>query len=200
MAAMGIVVLLLASNRLKITLLAVYLIGGLFLWHFVHQSGIHSTIAGVVLAFLIPFRKGDHQSPSARLQHRLHYPVAFAILPLFALANTSLTIAPGWYTGLLQPNSIGIALGLLIGKPIGITGLSMLGVRLKLVSLPGEVTMKHIAAVSMLGGVGFTMSIFIALLAFQDPLVVQQSKIAILMSSLLAGILGFLFLKVATRR
>ena len=91
---------LFVCNRLKISSLVLYLVGGIFLWHFVHQSGIHATITGVILAFLIPFGKGDESSPSHRLQHRLHIPVAFFILPLFALANTSLAIAPGWYLSL----------------------------------------------------------------------------------------------------
>jgi Na+:H+ antiporter, NhaA family len=189
--AAGIVGVLFACNRLKIDHLTVYLIGGIFLWHFVHQSGIHSTISGVILAFLIPFRKGDYYSPSFRLQHFLHYPVAFIVLPLFALANTSVTVAPGWYAGLLQPNSIGIALGLLLGKPIGITALSLAGVRAGWLQLPKDLAWKHIIAVSVLGGVGFTMSIFITLLAFEDPAIVQPSKIAILAASLLAGVLGF---------
>jgi Na+:H+ antiporter, NhaA family len=195
-----IIVVLFVCNRLKISSLVLYLVGGIFLWHFVHQSGIHATITGVILAFLIPFGKGDESSPSYRLQHRLHIPVAFFILPLFALANTSLTIAPGWYLSLLHPNSIGIALGLVLGKPIGITMFSVLGVRMKILALPGDLKWKHIASVSVLGGIGFTMSIFIALLAFQDAAVVQESKIAILISSLFAGLLGYGILRVATQR
>jgi Na+:H+ antiporter, NhaA family len=198
--AAGIVGVLYACNRLKINHLAVYLIGGIFLWHFVHQSGIHATISGVILAFLIPFRQGDYSSPSFRLQHFLHYPVAFVVLPLFALANTSLVIASGWYTGLLQPNSIGVALGLLIGKPIGITVLSMIGVKAQWLRLPKDLSWNHIASVSILGGVGFTMSIFITLLAFQDPVTVQQSKIAILSASLVAGIVGFTAVRLALGR
>ncbi len=198
--ALFIVAVLFACNRLKINNLAVYLVGGVILWHVIHLSGIHATITGVVLAFLIPFGKGDETSPSYRLQHYLHYPVAFVILPLFALANTSLTIAPGWYATLLQPNSIGIALGLMLGKPIGITLFSLAGARLKILALPGDLKWKHIAAVSILAGVGFTMSIFITLLAFQDAVIVQQSKIAILIASFLAGLLGFIALRGALGR
>jgi Na+:H+ antiporter, NhaA family len=197
LALAGVVAgILFACNRFKINSLAVYLVGGIFLWHFVHQSGIHATISGVILAFLIPFRGGDAYSPSFRLQHWLHYPVAFAVLPLFALANTSLTIEPGWYAGLLQPNSTGVMLGLLVGKPIGVTLPSLIGVRMKWLKLPDDIGGRHIAAVSLLAGVGFTMSIFVTLLAFQDVMVVQQSKIAVLGASLLAGVLGFVVLRI----
>jgi Na+:H+ antiporter, NhaA family len=195
----GIMAVLFACNRLKINNLTVYLLGGVFLWHFMHQSGIHSTISGVILAFLIPFRGGDHYSPSSRLQHFLHYPVALFILPLFALANTSLSIAPGWYADLLHPNSIGIALGLILGKPIGITAFSMIGARLKILALPHNLNWKHIASVSVLGGVGFTMSMFITLLAFHEQAIVQESKIAILIASSLAGMTGYAVLRFALR-
>jgi Na+:H+ antiporter, NhaA family len=190
--AAGIVGVLFVCNRRKINSLAVYLVGGVFLWYFVHESGVHATISGVILAFLIPFRDGEHDSPSFRLQHILHYPVAFIILPLFALANTRLVITDGWHAGLLQSNSIGIALGLLAGKPVGITAASLIGAKARWLTLPADLKWRDIAAVSLLGGVGFTMSIFITLLAFQDPVTVQESKIAILCASLLAGILGFI--------
>jgi NhaA family Na+:H+ antiporter len=198
--AVLIIVVLFVCNRLRIGSLVLYLVGGIFLWHFIHQSGIHATITGVILAFLIPFGKGDESSPSYRLQHRLHFPVAFIILPLFALANTSLTIAPGWHLSLLQPNSIGIALGLVLGKPIGITMFSLLGVRTGVLVLPGDLQWKHILSVSVLGGIGFTMSIFITLLAFQDAALVQASKIAILLASTCAGLVGYAMLRFASRR
>jgi len=191
---------LLACNRLKIESLTVYVIGGVFLWHFIHLSGIHATVSGVVLAFLIPFRKGDEHSPSARLQHFLHYPVAFLVLPLFALANTSLTITPGWHTALLEPNSIGIALGLVLGKPIGITLFAVAGKWLRILVLPGGLAWKHIASVSVLAGIGFTMSIFITLLAFQESVLIQQSKIAVLASSLVTGLLGYAMVRLSLRR
>jgi Na+:H+ antiporter, NhaA family len=197
--AVCIIAVLFMCNRLRINSLAVYLVGGIFLWHFVHQSGIHATISGVILAFLVPFGKGDASSPSHRLQHALHYPVAFFVLPVFALANTSLAIAPGWYASLLQPNSLGIALGLLLGKPLGITLFSWLGVKTRLMAVPDDLTWKHIGSVSVLGGVGFTMSIFITLLAFQDPLIVQQSKIVILIASLIAGCAGYVLMRFVLR-
>lgn len=195
-----VVVVLIACNRMGVRYLAVYLIAGLVLWHFVHASGIHATIAGVILAFLIPFGKGDKTSPSHKLQHRLHYPVAFIILPLFALANTSIPIAQGWHLALLEPNSVGIALGLILGKPIGITLFSLLAVKVGLVLLPPDMTKNHLSAVSILGGIGFTMSIFISLLAFQDAVIVQQSKIAVLASSLIAGVAGYFAIRLAASR
>jgi Na+:H+ antiporter, NhaA family len=195
----GIILTLLICNWFGVDNLLVYLVGGILLWHFVHQSGIHATISGVILAFLVPFRKGDQHSPSYRLQHFLHYPVAFFILPLFALANTSLPISAGWYRNLFHPNSIGIALGLILGKPIGITALCALGVWAKWTRLPDDLNWRHIASVAVLGGIGFTMSIFITLLAFADPSFIQQSKIAILVASLVAGVLGYCLLRVAMR-
>jgi len=110
-----------------------------------------------------------------------------------------LAIAPGWYASLLQPNELGIALGLLVGKPVGITVFSWLGVKARIMALPDDMTWKHIGSVSVLGGVGFTMSIFITLLAFQNPLVVQQSKIVILIASLIAGCTGYVLLRCVLR-
>jgi NhaA family Na+:H+ antiporter len=192
-----IVAVLLAANRLKVRTLYFYLALGVFLWYFIHESGIHATIAGVILAFVIPFGKGDESSPSYRLQHGLHYLVAFFVLPLFALANTALTIGGGWYASLLQPNSLGIILGLAVGKCVGISLFSLAAVKLKICSLPDQITWRHIAAVAMLGGIGFTMSIFITLLAFTDASIIGQSKIAILVGSLIAGLLGFFSLRVS---
>ena len=191
---------LLVCNRRKVESLVVYLIGGVLLWHFIHLSGIHATVSGVILAFLIPFRKGDDHSPSARLQHALHYPVAFFVLPLFALANTSLTIAPDWHATLLEPNSIGIVLGLVLGKPIGITLFAAAGKWMRILVLPRGLAWKHIASVSILAGIGFTMSIFITLLAFQESTFIQQSKIAILASSLVTGVVGYLMVRLSLRR
>jgi Na+:H+ antiporter, NhaA family len=193
--AAGIIIVLLAANRMGVTSVLFYLVAGTVLWYFVHASGIHGTITGVILAFLVPFRKGDETSPSFRLQHGLHYIVAFLILPLFALANTAVTIGSGWTALLLHPNSLGIMTGLVAGKVIGISLFSFLAVRLGMCALPDGVGWKQLASVSVLGGIGFTMSIFITLLAFQDSSLVEQSKIAIVMASCLAGIAGYLSLR-----
>jgi len=195
LVAGGIIAVLVIANRLGVRNLFFYLISGVVLWYFIHQSGIHGTITGVVLAFLVPFEKGDSSSPSHKLQHGLHYLVAFLVLPLFALANTCVTISSDWYTSLLFPNSLGIMMGLVAGKLIGITFFSFAAVRINLCTLPAGVNWKQIVSVSVLGGIGFTMSIFITMLAFQDVSLVVQSKIAILMASLVAGTTGYLSLR-----
>ncbi|MDP3046569.1 MAG: Na+/H+ antiporter NhaA, partial [Chloroflexota bacterium] len=171
-----------------------YLIPGFVMWYFMLNSGIHPTIAGVLLAFAIPFARGDGRSPSWRLQHFLHRPVAFLIMPLFALANTGIALTGNWIEGLVTSNSIGIFAGLFFGKPLGIALFSVLAVRLGLSQLPSDVSWRHIIGAGFLGGIGFTMSIFITLLAFGNPEIVQSSKISILLGSLAAGTVGFLIL------
>lgn len=196
--ALGIFAGLLVFNRLGVHRLFFYLIPGLVMWYFMFKSGIHATIAGVLLAFAIPFGRGDEASPSYQLQHFLHKPVAFVIMPLFALANTGIALSGNWTGGLTTSNSLGIFAGLFLGKPLGIVLFGLLAVKLGLSQLPGEVTWKHIIGVGFLGGIGFTMSIFITLLAFESSEVIQSSKIAILFSSLLAGTTGFLILNKQT--
>lgn len=186
---------LLVLNRLKVHSLIPYLIGGVFMWYFMLNSGVHATITGVLLAFAIPFSTGSEKSPSIILQHFLHKPVAYFILPIFALANTAIIINSDWHFALSQNYTLGIALGLIIGKPIGIALFSYLAVKLKICSLPEDINWKAIIGVGFLGGIGFTMSIFITLLAFSDGEHIDNSKIMILISSLIAGVLGLLFLK-----
>jgi len=193
--ALGIFSLLLVFNRLKIYNLIPYIFGGIAMWYFMLQSGVHATITGVLLAFAIPFGDGNERSPSYILQHKLHKPVAFIILPLFALANTCISLESGWFLGLTSLNSIGIILGLMIGKPLGIFTFSLIAVSLGICTLPLELKWKHIMGVGLLGGIGFTMSIFIALLAFDQEVIITQSKIAILIASLTAGALGYIWLK-----
>lgn len=199
--ALGIFGALLILNRLKVHNLIPYLIAGIAMWYFMLHSGIHATITGVLLAFAIPFGNGSEKSPSFILQHFLHRPVAFFILPLFALANTSLPIAANWYQTLLLSNSLGIFLGLLVGKPVGILSFSYLSIKLKLTSLPTDINFKQLLGAGFLGGIGFTMSIFITLLAFQQNEIIDQSKIAVMVSSVIAGLIGFLILNsVKTRQ
>ena len=186
---------LLILNRLKVHNLIPYLIGGLFMWYFMLNSGVHATITGVLLAFAIPFSAGCEKSPSIILQHFLHKPVAYFILPVFALANTAIIINSDWHFALTNNYTLGIALGLIVGKPIGIALFSYLAVKLKVCNLPEDINWKAIIGVGFLGGIGFTMSIFITLLAFSDGKHIDNSKIMILVSSLIAGILGLLFLK-----
>ena len=193
--ALSIFGTLLLLNRLKVHNLIPYLIGGAFMWYFMLNSGVHATITGVLLAFAIPFGSGSEKSPSIILQDILHKPVAYIILPIFALANTAIIINSDWHLALSQNYTMGIALGLIIGKPIGIALFSYLAVKLKICSLPEDINWKAIIGVGFLGGIGFTMSIFITLLAFSDAEHIDNSKIMILISSLVAGIIGLLFLK-----
>lgn len=188
--------LLLLLNRWKVRAMPLYLAGGVVMWYFMLHSGVHATITGVLLAFAIPFGKGSENAPSYRLQHFLHKPVAFFILPVFALANTCIPIAADWQAGLSTPGSIGIFAGLIVGKPAGILLFCFVAVALGFCALPQGVKWKHVLGVGMLGGIGFTMSIFITLLAYTDAVLINESKIAILFASLVSGIIGFLWLKV----
>ena len=164
------------------------------MWFCMYRSGIHPTISGVLLAFVIPFGSGDKKSPSYILQHNLHKTVAFFILPLFALANTAILI-PSSFTGAISnSNGFGIILGLLLGKPLGIIIFSAAGVALGLCAIPKGVKIRHLIGVGLLAGIGFTMSIFITLLAFSKNIDIVNSKISVLIASALAGILGFLWL------
>jgi NhaA family Na+:H+ antiporter len=169
------------------------------MWYCFLRSGVHATIAGVLLAFAIPFGDGGEKSPSYKLQHWLHKPVAFFILPLFALANTGILFAGSFKDAVFNKNSLGIIFGLVIGKPVGILLFLYAAVKLKFISLSEKIKWKHIAAVGMLAGIGFTMSIFITLLAFDNAGLVTNSKIAVLLASLIAGVLGFVFLSMAVK-
>lgn len=195
--ALGILGGLFILNRMKVHSLFPYLIGGVAMWYFMLNSGVHATITGVLLAFVIPFGDGGKKTSSYKIQHFLHKPVAFFILPLFAIANTCIAIDSNWHEGLNHPNTIGIIAGLVIGKPLGIWLFSFLGVSLGICVLPKDLKWKTLIGAGMLGGIGFTMSIFITLLAFKNDgeEVITYSKIAILIASFIAGTAGFLWLK-----
>ena len=190
--------LLVGLNRLRVMSLLPYLLGGALMWLLMLKSGVHATIAGVLLAFAIPFtgKEDDEESPSHRLEHFLHKPVAFLILPLFALANTAIVIGADSLPGLTAANSLGIIAGLLIGKPLGITLLSFIAASVGICRLPLDLNWRHVFGAGLLGGIGFTMSIFITNLAFAGAAgVINASKMAILLASLAAGAIGFLWLK-----
>lgn len=190
----GILLLLVIFNRMGVKNVFAYLIPGLFIWYFVHHSGVHATIAGVLTAFTLPTTKGREESPLEKLEHFLTRPVNFFIMPVFALANTNISFA-GASTEMIASNlSLGIILGLVIGKPLGITALSWLSVKMKLSTLPARAGWRHILGLGMLGGIGFTMSIFIALLSFNDIEYRDTSKIAILIASTVSGVAGFIYL------
>jgi len=236
----GIVMaVLLAMNLFKIRSILAYLIMGMFLWYFFLKSGIHATIAGVLLALFIPseprlpmqafkrsmnmflgqlkncdnnvdseiptkcqksvLNKMIHTSlstynPMSRLEYNLHGLSAFIIMPIFAFANTGVKINPSDIMLILSPVSLGIILGLVVGKPIGITGFVHLGKKMNLISLPAEINMAQVFGAAVLSGIGLTMSIFIASMAFA-PEMVGTAKIAILTASVIAGVSGFVLLK-----
>lgn len=195
MVVFGVLVML---NKSRVMSLIPYLLGGALMWFFMLKSGVHATIAGVVLAFAIPFsgKDDDENSPSYRLEHFLHKPVAFIILPIFALANTGIVIGADWAASLTTNNSMGIIGGLVLGKPIGITILCFIAVSIGICKLPLDLNWKHIFGAGLLGGIGFTMSIFITNLAFVgETAYINSSKMAILLASLTAGTIGFIWLK-----
>lgn len=198
--ALGIFAMLMAFNKTGIKNLVFYLVPGLVMWYCMLQSGVHATITGVLLAFAIPFSKTDATNPSYMLQHALHKPVAFFILPLFALANTGIILNNYWYYNLSSPNSIGIVTGLVLGKPLGILLLCWIFVKLRWARLPEGVSWAMLSGAGLLAGIGFTMSIFIANLAFTDAGFIQSSKVAILVASFLATGLGLALLYFAIRR
>jgi Na+:H+ antiporter, NhaA family len=197
--ALGIFAVLLALNRLKVKNLAPYLLGGIIMWYFMLHSGVHATITGVLLAFAVPFGNGDHKSTSYILQHFLHKPVAFIILPIFALANTAIHFNGNLTEILTDNNGLGISLGLIVGKPLGIFLISSLAVTLGVCKLPNDLNWKSIFGVGLLAGIGFTMSIFITLLAFDNETIINNSKLIILVSSLTAAILGYTTLSITLK-
>ncbi|MBL0104298.1 MAG: Na+/H+ antiporter NhaA [Bacteroidetes bacterium] len=193
-SAGGVFLILLLMNRFRVKQIGLYFIPGIFLWYFILQSGIHSTIAGVLLAVTIPLKAGN-ESPLTKLEHLLHSPVNLLIMPIFALANTLIPIS-GSLTGILNnPESFGISLGLIIGKPLGIVLFTLLLIKFKVSRMPEGLTRKHIIGLGFLGGIGFTMSVFISLLAFAEPSYVISAKLSILIASLISGVIGFIILK-----
>ena len=203
MGAIAMFGLLVVLNRVfRVMSLAPYLLGGAVMWFFMLKSGVHATIAGVLLAFAIPYsaKADDEESPSHRLEHFLHKPAAFIILPIFALANTGIIIRSDLAQGLAGTNSLGIICGLVLGKPLGIMLSSFVVVALGISRLPQDLGWRHVFGAGLLGGIGFTMSIFITNLAFTgNAEMINTSKIAVFTASLTAGVIGFLWLKLLTK-
>lgn len=193
--AIGVFALLFVLGRRGVHFLPIYLLGGMVMWYCMLKSGVHATIAGVLLAFAIPSHKDDSKNISYKLQHALHYPVAFFILPLFAFANTAIVFPLDWLNSFTTKNALGIMLGLVGGKLIGIFGFSFAAVRLGIASLSQELTWRHVAGMALLGGIGFTMGIFITNLAFDDVATITASKMSILAASVVAALLGLIVLK-----
>lgn len=191
-------ILILFNRIFKIIHIAPYVIGGVIMWVFMLQSGIHATIVGVMLAFAIPFsvKDDDEKSPSHKLEHFLHKPVSIIILPIFALANTGVIFDANSIPELISISSLGIMFGLLVGKPLGVSLTCYLAVKKGICQLPIDVNWWHIIGAGMLGGIGFTMSIFITNLAFaNNSALINSAKMAILSASLGSAILGFIWLK-----
>ena len=240
LCALAVFVALIMMNRMHVFSLVPYLLVGAVLWFCVYMSGVHATIAGVLLAFTIPsgsrvklnnflkwsddrvkladafYEEGtpiikqkkyisaisslssvskETIPPATRLEHKLYPWVYFAILPLFALTNADVSLAGAPITEtLLSPVFLGVFFGLVIGKPLGIMVMSFLCVKLRIATLPTNVNWMHMLGASILGGVGFTMAIFVANLAYASPVLIAQAKLAILIASLFAGVIGFAFL------
>ena len=201
--ALAVWTVLIVLNRfLRIMSLVPYFLGGALMWFLMFKSGIHATIAGVMLAFAIPFsaKDDDEASPSHRLEHFLHKPVAFVILPIFALANTGIPVGADWLQSISSANSAGIMAGLVLGKPLGVTLLCLVAVSSGICHLPSDLKWPHVIGAGMIGGIGFTMSIFITNLAYVgNAEAINASKMAILLASLTAGIVGFLWLRFICR-
>ncbi|MBG2938646.1 Na+/H+ antiporter NhaA [Proteus mirabilis] len=191
-----ITIMLFILNWRKVSNTAVYLVLGFILWVCILKSGIHATIAGVIVGFLIPLRDKEGASPSEELEHVLHPWVAYLILPLFAFSNAGVSLNGVTLDGMLSTLPVGIALGLFLGKPIGIFLFSWVSVKLEIAKLPDAINLKQIFAVSVLCGIGFTMSIFIAGLAFEGAIEAYNtySKLGILVGSTMAAVVGYLLL------
>ena len=198
-AAIVLWLLLVLLNRMRVMSLAIYLIGGLLMWVLMLKSGVHATLAGIALAFAIPFsaKQEDVQSPSHKLEHLLHKPVAFIILPIFALANTGITISTSWIQDIISSsNCWGIMVGLVIGKPLGVMIFCFIAVTSGLCVLPHGIRWRHVMGAGLLGGIGFTMSIFVTNLAFVGQVeMINNAKMSILLASLTAGLLGYCWLR-----
>lgn len=189
-------------NYLKIASISVYLLLGLILWHCMLHSGIHPTVAGVLLAFSIPLQAAGKPSPLLKLEHYLHPWVAFGIMPLFAFANAGISFASVNLQNLLSGIPLGIIFGLFLGKQCGILGASWLAVKWRWAHLPQQVTWKNFYGMAMICGIGFTMSLFIGNLAYEqiDSHALELLRIGVLVGSLISGLAGYTFLRWASHQ
>lgn len=177
----------------------VYVILGLLLWFCMLHSGIHATLSGVILAFALPFKSGIPTTLSYRIEHKIQWPVTYIILPLFALSNTAIAINSEMTGALFSPESLGIFFGLLVGKPLGIVVFSLLAIRLGVASLSASIGKTMLLGAGILGGIGFTMAMFVDNLAFTDTQQIDLGKISILIGSTTAAALGFLLLRLTAK-
>ncbi len=193
---------LIGLNRLGVRRLTPYLLVGAILWVLVFRSGIHATLAGVIVALTIPMRctpgrpDGDADSPLHTLEHALHLPVGFIVVPIFGLANAGVPVLTLPAEALVAPVTLGVSLGLLLGKVTGVFGFSMLAVRLGVADMPAHAGKRQLLGVALLCGIGFTMSIFITLLAFPtSPILQAEAKVGVLAGSFVSGLLGYALLR-----
>ena len=195
-------IILISLNRFKVNNFLPYLVVGIFLWDFTHQSGVHATIAGVVLALTIPHNiKNSKQSLLLKLEHGLSPYVAFGIMPIFAFANAGVSLEGLTFATLLNPVPLGIVLGLFFGKQIGVFVLSFIAVKLKIADKPNNATWPAFYAVSILTGIGFTMSLFVGNLAFANNLEYMDGvKIGVLTGSLLSTLFGYFLLLIFSKK
>lgn len=198
----AIMLLLVLLNYFKVTKHIFYLVPGAFLWYFMHHSGIHATIAGVLLAFTIPTNISKEEiSPLEKLENKLHFPVNFLIMPIFALANTNIILKNGMVDGLFTNFGMGIIGGLVFGKVIGITTFSFVAIKMKISEIPFKSNWIQMLGAGFLAGIGFTMSIFIALLSFKGhPEIQEEAKFTILIASAISGFIGYILLKYFGRK
>lgn len=187
------VIILFLFNKFKIKIPLLYLLFGILLWYFILKSGIHATIAGVILAFTIPL------SNIEKLEHALVKPVSYFILPLFALVNTAIPVDSESIKLILSQFSLAVILGLFIGKPLGITLFTYVSKKLKLVTISDSINFRHILGLGFIAGIGFTMSIFISNLSFDDKTLIDQAKLAVLTGSLLSAVCGALILNFGSK-
>ncbi len=197
----ALLVCLFCLNRAGVTRLTPYLLIGAVLWYFVLKSGVHATLAGVALALTIPLsprnagKPGAH-SPLHDLEHALHKPVALLIVPIFGFANAGVSFAGMGLASLAQPVPMGVALGLFLGKQLGVFGFAWLAIKAGVASPPRHATFTQLYGIALLCGIGFTMSLFIGALAFTDAASVDATKIGVLAGSLASGLIGFLLLRI----
>ncbi|GJL94448.1 MAG: Na(+)/H(+) antiporter NhaA [Hyphococcus sp.] len=193
---------LIALNRMGVKRITPYVLIGAFMWVCVLKSGVHATLAGVLTALTIPMAgsSSERQSPLHRVEHDLHPWVAFLVLPIFAFANAGVSFQGFSLASLLAPVPLGIALGLFVGKQVGVLGLSFLAVKTGLAKLPGDLTWRHMYGVACLTGVGFTMSLFIGGLAFNSADALNDVRIGVLTGSIASGLVGYLVLRTAPVR
>ncbi|MBU1760293.1 MAG: Na+/H+ antiporter NhaA [Bacteroidetes bacterium] len=199
--AAGVFAFQMALNYFGVKKLIFYIIPGVVLWYFIHHSGIHATIAGVLTAIAIPanVEKRKH-SPLEKLESLLSNPVSYIIMPLFALANTNIRFESEMMKGLTNSLGLGILAGLFIGKPLGITLASWMAIKFKMAKKPRAASWKQLSGVGMLGGIGFTMSIFVSILSFASPLFQLEAKFSILIASISAATTGYIFLNYLSKK